>query len=310
MSMRVGTNGVVVNEYGQVLLIRRNDTRTMAPPGGSVESGELPDENVTREVREETGLIVMAVRLVGVYTWRSAPDDVITFVFRCIQRGGELAPSSESPQVGFFPTDPLPGPMIPFHRHRIRQALRHKGGAPIWEHYQASLALRFGNLILRRIVYGFLDVRNRVKGLPKYDTPPEWQIETYAIVTDEEGRTLWIKGASSGRWHLPGGSVRESEPPWQALERIVGEQLGLVISLETLSGVYVPEGGQTLSLAFAGRTINKRPSLAERVVEHAYYPQGDEPAGASLAQKDWVKDAAEPGTETVFRRQRNSRAGV
>ena len=53
--MFVGTNGIVVDQFGQILLIKRDDTRTWAIPGGALEAGELPSDGVAREVKEETG---------------------------------------------------------------------------------------------------------------------------------------------------------------------------------------------------------------------------------------------------------------
>ncbi len=52
--MFIGTNGIVVDNKGHVLLIRRDDTRTWALPGGALEPGELPTNGAAREVREET----------------------------------------------------------------------------------------------------------------------------------------------------------------------------------------------------------------------------------------------------------------
>ena len=40
--MNIATNGFVFDQYGNVLLIRRDDTRTFAPPGGALDAGELP----------------------------------------------------------------------------------------------------------------------------------------------------------------------------------------------------------------------------------------------------------------------------
>jgi len=52
-----------------------------------VESGELLNEAVIREVQEETGLQVIIDRLVGVY--RRVPKNTIVFSFICRIVGGE-----------------------------------------------------------------------------------------------------------------------------------------------------------------------------------------------------------------------------
>jgi len=59
----VGTNGIVLDERGRVLLIRRDDILTWALPGGASEPGELPPDGVAREVEEETGVKVIPERL-------------------------------------------------------------------------------------------------------------------------------------------------------------------------------------------------------------------------------------------------------
>lgn len=41
-TLTVGAYGIVVDEYGQVLMVRRDDSRTWAPPGGGVDADEMP----------------------------------------------------------------------------------------------------------------------------------------------------------------------------------------------------------------------------------------------------------------------------
>jgi 8-oxo-dGTP pyrophosphatase MutT (NUDIX family) len=59
---------VVRDESGRVLLIRRADNGRWALPGGGHDAGERITGTVVREVREETGLDVEVMRLVGTYT--------------------------------------------------------------------------------------------------------------------------------------------------------------------------------------------------------------------------------------------------
>ena len=63
------TDCVVFDERGYVLLIRRKHDPFMgsyALPGGFVEVGERVEEACRRELKEETGLDVGALRLIGV----------------------------------------------------------------------------------------------------------------------------------------------------------------------------------------------------------------------------------------------------
>lgn len=65
------TDCVVFDERGHVLLVRRKYEPfkgSYALPGGFVEVGETVEDGCRRELKEETGLEVGALRLVGVYS--------------------------------------------------------------------------------------------------------------------------------------------------------------------------------------------------------------------------------------------------
>ncbi len=117
----IGTFAVIFDEQGQVLLSHRRDMDAWNLPGGGLEPGELPDEGVCREVREETGLEVVAERLVGVYGKPGRNELVFAFVCRVV--GGELRLTSESDGNCYFPTDHLPPNTLLKHAERILDAL-------------------------------------------------------------------------------------------------------------------------------------------------------------------------------------------
>ncbi|MDY7076387.1 MAG: NUDIX domain-containing protein [Chloroflexota bacterium] len=125
-----GGAGLVRDEAGRVLLIRRSDDGEWCLPAGSMELGERVDRAVEREVGEETGLVVRAKRLVGIYaggttfghTYPNGDQvEIVATCFDCQVVGGTLrADNTEALEVRFFPSDGLP--LLP-KRHLIR--IRH-----------------------------------------------------------------------------------------------------------------------------------------------------------------------------------------
>ena len=99
----------VISREGKVLLIRRAGDPgkgLWSVPGGYVDRGEVVEEAATREVQEETGLVVRIERLVGLFSEAGKP--VIVAAFTGVEDGGQLAPGPEALEVGFFALDELP----------------------------------------------------------------------------------------------------------------------------------------------------------------------------------------------------------
>lgn len=63
----VGAIGIVRDAAGRTLMIRRADDGSWGFPGGYLDLGENADSAVIREVREEIGVDVLPVRLLGVH---------------------------------------------------------------------------------------------------------------------------------------------------------------------------------------------------------------------------------------------------
>ena len=132
MVIRPGVSAVILRPEG-VLLQKRDDNGLWGLPGGSVEPGESVAEAVVREVREETGLEVEPVRLIGVYS-SPAHHQIVTYpdgnvihyvssAFECRITGGEIACGPESLACEWFPPDQLPPSLMPIARIRITDAL-------------------------------------------------------------------------------------------------------------------------------------------------------------------------------------------
>jgi 8-oxo-dGTP diphosphatase len=107
----------------RVLLCHRRDLNLWNLPGGGVESGELPNEAVIREVEEETGLQVAIERLVGVYGKVYKRDELV-FAFVCRVVGGEIYLTDEADECKYFAINEIPVDTIPKHVERITDALK------------------------------------------------------------------------------------------------------------------------------------------------------------------------------------------
>jgi len=139
MVVRPGVSAIIVTGEG-LLLQRRGDNGLWGLPGGSVEPGESVADAVVREVREETGLDVRPVRLIGVYSAPALgqvityPDgNVIHYVsasFECRVVGGTLTcDGDESLELRWFDPERLPADMMDVHRVRVADALARQSEA-------------------------------------------------------------------------------------------------------------------------------------------------------------------------------------
>jgi ADP-ribose pyrophosphatase YjhB (NUDIX family) len=129
------TTAVVTDERGRILLIRRRDNDLWALPGGGMELGESITDAAVREVKEETGLDVEVVGLVGVYTnprHVMAYDDgevrqQFSLCFTTRLLGGTLRIDHESTDVAWTGPDELDAlPMHPSMRLRIDHYLERR----------------------------------------------------------------------------------------------------------------------------------------------------------------------------------------
>lgn len=94
-------------------------------PGGFVELGETTEEALAREMREETGLTVAGLRLLGVSTQQSRFYGAVTVLGYTVDEfHGELQANSDVMALSFFPNNALPP--LPFQAHRDMLALFHQ----------------------------------------------------------------------------------------------------------------------------------------------------------------------------------------
>lgn len=125
----VGVLAAARTKDGGWLLVRRSDTGTWAPPGGTLEWGETLSSALVREVAEETGARVLRVgRVVGVY---SRPDrdlrfHAVTVVVEVEVDASRLGPSNplEIREARVFGPADIPWPLAHGCDDLLRDAMR------------------------------------------------------------------------------------------------------------------------------------------------------------------------------------------
>lgn len=108
-SLMPAASAVVADGEGRILLARRRDNDLWTIPGGGMEPGETIAQTAVREVKEETGIDVEILRLVGLY---SDPRHVVEYTdgevrqqfsisFACRPTSTATATSDETSEVRF-----------------------------------------------------------------------------------------------------------------------------------------------------------------------------------------------------------------
>jgi len=98
---------------GKVLLVREISDGAWTLPGGWADVNQSAAECVVREVAEESGYRVRAVKLAAVYDYRKRNrpqhlDSIYKMFFICELVGGSASASIETSETGFFARDALP----------------------------------------------------------------------------------------------------------------------------------------------------------------------------------------------------------
>jgi ADP-ribose pyrophosphatase YjhB (NUDIX family) len=103
---KVGVDAAVFSPEGRILLVRRSDDGLWCLPCGWADLGETPRAAIEREVREETGLETRAEEVIDVFARLPGdygdPHAVYAILFHCRLLGGEIRPSPETPELGFY----------------------------------------------------------------------------------------------------------------------------------------------------------------------------------------------------------------
>jgi ADP-ribose pyrophosphatase YjhB (NUDIX family) len=114
---KVDVRGVVFRG-DQILMVRETIDGNWSLPGGWADVGLTPSEVAIKEVREESGLVVLPERLLAVLDKKrhNHPPDmfhIYKIFILCRETGGELKGGMETSETGFFGPDKFPPLSVP-----------------------------------------------------------------------------------------------------------------------------------------------------------------------------------------------------
>lgn len=111
---KVGVRAAVFDAAGRILMVRETvDEHRWSLPGGWADVNQTPAQSVAREVLEESGYQVRAVKLAAV--WDRARHahppmafSVVRLFFICALEGGSPTTSLETSEIGWFAEADIP----------------------------------------------------------------------------------------------------------------------------------------------------------------------------------------------------------
>jgi 8-oxo-dGTP diphosphatase len=119
---------IIEQGKGIVLILRRNEPRQWAIPGGYCDYGESLEQAAAREAREETGLTVELIEQFHTYSdpRRDPRQHNITTVYIARPIGGSLKAQDDAQDIGVFTEADLPAELAFDHDQILRDYFHYK----------------------------------------------------------------------------------------------------------------------------------------------------------------------------------------
>ncbi|HEX3812657.1 MAG TPA: NUDIX domain-containing protein [Mycobacteriales bacterium] len=123
------------------------------------------------------------------------------------------------------------------------------------------------------------------------------------VIRDGQGRVLLARRDQPPIWNLPGGGVEPNEAPWNAAIRETAEEVGLVVEVLALTGVYdrSPDGDPVF--VFTARVTGGELTTTAESVETGWFQPDDLPTPINPYQSLRISDAAAGEPAAALRHQ-------
>jgi 8-oxo-dGTP diphosphatase len=128
-------------------------------------------------------------------------------------------------------------------------------------------------------------------------------IGAFAILFDDQGRVLLCHRRDMDVWNLPGGRVEQGESPWDGVLREVEEEVGLVVEIKRLAGVYHKPNQSEIVFSFICHAVGGQIGTSSEVDRVEFFPLREMPLNTSPRQVERIHDAVDEPSELVLREQ-------
>jgi ADP-ribose pyrophosphatase YjhB (NUDIX family) len=115
-------------------------------------------------------------------------------------------------------------------------------------------------------------------------------ISAFAVIKNNNGDVLLCHRRDKDLWNLPGGGAETGESPWDTVVREVKEEVGLLVRVTHLAGIYSKPKHDELSFLFSCEVVGGELSLTSEADKIEYFNITNFPPNTSERQVERVKD--------------------
>ncbi len=128
-------------------------------------------------------------------------------------------------------------------------------------------------------------------------------VGAFGIILDENEQVLLCHRRDYDLWTLPGGGLEAGETPWQACVREVEEEVGLVVRVDRLVGVYSIPDRDDIVFSFVCTIKGGELRTTDEADQIAYFAFREIPRNTSPKQVERIRDALNRYAEPVLKVQ-------
>ncbi|WP_176475880.1 NUDIX hydrolase [Halomonas salipaludis] len=113
----------------------------------------------------------------------------------------------------------------------------------------------------------------------------------FAIILDDVSRVLLCHRTDFDAWNLPGGKVERQESPWKAAQREALEEVGLVVRVEHLIGVYSVPEQEAVAFTFLCTRMDGTIHLSDEADDIQWFHRDHLPSSTLPRHAERIEDA-------------------